>query len=126
MIILRPKKIEDGIVKPVKVVLERPSTRMSQHLKPLYINAHFDGLPIDRVLVDGSVINVMPQIMLRTLQRIEKELIPTEINVQGFTGVPMRTKGILLVELRVGTRTSMTAFFMVETIVAYNALLGRD
>ena len=61
IIILRPKRAEDGTVRPVKVVLERPSTRMSQHLKPLHINAHFDGLPIDRVLVDGgSVINVMP------------------------------------------------------------------
>ena len=68
VILLRPKKTEDGIGKPVKVVLERPSTRMAQHLKPLYINAHFDGLPIDRVLVNGgSTINVMPQIMLRTL-----------------------------------------------------------
>ena len=99
MIILRSKKTEDGIVKPVKVVLERPSTRMGQHLKPLYINAHFDGLPIDRVLVDGgSAINIMPQIMLRTLQRSENELIPTKMNVQGFTGVPARTKGILPVE----------------------------
>ena len=90
---MRSKKAEDGTVKPVKVVLERPSTRMSQHLKLLYINAHFDALPIDRVLVDGgSAINVMPQIMLRTLQRSEKELIPIEINVQGFTGVPAKTK----------------------------------
>ena len=68
VIILRPKKKEDERVKPVKVILERPSTRLSQHLKPLYINAHFDSLPIDMVLVNGgSAINVMPQIMLRTL-----------------------------------------------------------
>ena len=64
--------------------------------------------------------------MLRTLQRSEKELILTEINVQGFTSVPTRTKRILPVELRVGTRTSMTAFFMIETSTEYNALLGRD
>ena len=35
VIILKPKKTEDEVVKPVKVVLERPSTRMAQHLKPL-------------------------------------------------------------------------------------------
>ena len=46
--------------------------------------------------------------------------------MQGFTGVLARTKGILPVELRVKTRTSMTALFVVETTVAYNALLGRD
>ena len=50
VIILRPKKTENGVGKPMKVILERPSTRMAQHLKPLYINAHFDGLLIDRVL----------------------------------------------------------------------------
>ena len=65
VIILRPKKTENGVGKSMRVVLERPSTRMAQHLKPLYIKAHFDGLPIDRVLVDrGSAINVMPQNML--------------------------------------------------------------
>ena len=68
IIILRPKKAEDGAVRPVKVILERPSTRMSQHFKSLYINDHYDGLPIDMVLVDGgSAINVRTQIMLRTL-----------------------------------------------------------
>ena len=77
-------------------------------------------------LMEVFSINVMPQIMLRTLQRSKKELIPTEINVQGFTSVPARTKGILPVELRVGTKTSMTAFFVVETTATYNALLGRD
>ena len=42
-------------------VLEIPSEKMSQHLKPLYIKAHVDGLPVDRILVDrGLAINVMP------------------------------------------------------------------
>ena len=78
----------------MRVILERPSEKMSQHLKPFYIKAHIDGLPIDRVLVDeGSAINIMPQIMFRILQKNEKELIPTEINVQGFTGVLAKIKG---------------------------------
>ena len=68
VIILRPKKTKNGVGKPMRVVLERPSTRIAQHLKLLYINTHFDGLPIDKVLVDGgSAINMMPQSMLRTL-----------------------------------------------------------
>ena len=64
--------------------------------------------------------------MLQTLQRSNKELTLTEINVQGFTGVPARAKGILRAELTVGTRTSLTAFFVVVTSVAYNALMRRD
>ena len=72
----------------MNMILERPSEKMSQHLKPLYIKAHIDGLLVDRILVDGgSAINVMPQIMLWVLQKSENELIPTKINVQGFTRV---------------------------------------
>ena len=55
------KKIEGGNNKPVRVILERPSEKMSQHVKLLYIKAHFDGLHVDRVLFDGgSAMNVMP------------------------------------------------------------------
>ena len=68
VIILRAKKTQDGKNKPVRVVLERPSERMSQHLKPLYINAYFEGLLVDRVLIDGgSAVNIMSQVMLRVL-----------------------------------------------------------
>ena len=41
-------------------------------------------------------------------------------------GVFVRTKGILPVELRVGTRTSLTAQFVVKSSAEYNALLGQD
>ena len=62
VIILRPKRAQDGKNnKPVRVVLERPLEKMSQHLKPLYIKAYFNGLPVDKVLVDGGLaIKVMP------------------------------------------------------------------
>ena len=46
--------------------------------------------------------------------------------MQGFTGVPARTNRIFLVELSVGTRISLISFFIVETSVTYNALLGQD
>ena len=65
VVILRQKKSQDGeSKKPVKVVLKRPSKKMSQHLKPLYIKVYLDSLPVDRILVDGgSAINVLPQII---------------------------------------------------------------
>ena len=69
-------------------------------------------MPVDRVLIDGgSAINVMPQIILQTLQKNKKELIPTKINVQGFVEVPAIIKAIMPVELRVGIRNSVIAFF---------------
>ena len=69
---------------------------------------------------------VLLSMICRTLQRSEKGLIPTEINVQDFTGVLTRTKGILPVELRVGMRTSLIAFFVVKTSTLYNTLLCCD
>ena len=68
--VLKTKGDLDGGEKerPDKIVFEKPTIQVSQHLKPLYIKAHIDGLPVDRVLVDGgSAINVMPQMMLRIL-----------------------------------------------------------
>ena len=45
--------------------------------------------------------------------------------MQSFTGILARTKGILLIKLRVGTRTLLTTL-VVKTSIACNALLGRD
>ena len=74
----------------------------------------------------AQLLMLLPQIMIRVLQKSDEELIPTKINVQGFTRVPARRKRIIPIELRVGTRTSLTAFFVVKTLTAYNASLGRD
>ncbi|GKU96958.1 hypothetical protein SLEP1_g10139 [Rubroshorea leprosula] len=50
----------------------------------------------------------------------------TEVTISDFTGGVNRSRGILPVELTVGNRTLMCAFFVVDTIATYNALLGRD
>ena len=46
--------------------------------------------------------------------------------VNGFTGGPTITKGIILIQIKVGSKVNTTAFFVVNTKSAYNALLGRD
>jgi hypothetical protein len=46
--------------------------------------------------------------------------------VNGFTGGPTITKGIILIQIKVGRKVNTTAFFVVNTKSAYNALLGRD
>ena len=54
---------------PGKIIFEKPSKRMSQHLKPLFIKVHMDGIPINRVLVDnGAAINILPWGMLKKNQ----------------------------------------------------------
>ena len=44
-----------------KIVFEKPTLFMCQHLKPLYIKAYMDGRPVNRVLVNnGAAVNILP------------------------------------------------------------------
>ncbi|CAL8085477.1 unnamed protein product [Prunus armeniaca] len=100
---------------------------MSSHLKPLYVGAHFDGVPVSKVLVDmGATVNILPASIMRKLKKGSDELIPTETTVSGFVGDTTTLKGILPLQVRVGQKVRMTAFFVVETTAHFNALLGRD
>jgi hypothetical protein len=110
-----------------KIIFEKPTLTMYQHLKPLYIKAHMDGRPVNRVLVDnGAAINILPTSMLRKLLKTENDLIATDISVSGFAGGATKTKGVILIEVKVGSKIATVAFFVVSTDSAYNVLLGRD
>ena len=100
---------------------------MCQHLKPLYIKAHMDGRPVNRVLVDNrAAVNILPTSILRRLLKTENDLIATYVFVNGFTGGATKTKGVIPIEVKVGSKIATVAFFVVNTDLAYNALLGRD
>ena len=58
---LEPKAEAELEFPPGKIIFEKPSKRMLQHLKPLFIKVHMDGIHINRVLVDnGAVVNILP------------------------------------------------------------------
>ncbi|GKV52897.1 hypothetical protein SLEP1_g59450 [Rubroshorea leprosula] len=110
-----------------KIVFEKPEEKMARHIRPLYINAHMDGTPISRVLVDnGAAVNVLPTCMLYKIGKSLDDLVYTEVTISDFTRGVNRSRGVLPVELTVGNRTLMSAFFVVDTVATYNALLGRD
>ncbi|GKV17163.1 hypothetical protein SLEP1_g27699 [Rubroshorea leprosula] len=110
-----------------KIVFEKPEEKMARHIRPLYINAHMDGTPINRVLLDnGAAVNVLPTCMLYKIGKSLDDLVHTEVTISDFTRGVNRSRGVLLVELTVGNRTLMSAFFMADTVATYNALLGRD
>ncbi|GLT89506.1 hypothetical protein SLE2022_074840 [Rubroshorea leprosula] len=110
-----------------KIVFEKPEKKMAKHIRPLYINAHMDGTPISHVLVDnGAAVNVLPTCMLYKIGKSLDDLVYTEVTISDFTGWVNRSRGVLHVELTVGNRTLMSAFFVVDTVATYNALLGRD
>jgi hypothetical protein len=48
-----------------KIIFEKPTLAMCQHLKPLYIKAHMDGRPVKRVLADnGAAVNILQTSMV--------------------------------------------------------------
>ncbi|CAN0858222.1 hypothetical protein LINGRAHAP2_LOCUS7138 [Linum grandiflorum] len=109
------------------VVFKEPEPSMSRHLRPLYIKAWLDEVPVSRVLVDnGAAVNVMPTRMLKKLGKTVNDLIPTEVFITSFNGGATTAKGILPVVVRIGSQEKMSAFFVVDGVVSYNALLGRD
>jgi hypothetical protein len=110
-----------------KIVFEKPILAMCQHLKPLYIKAHMDGRPVNRVLVDnGAAVSILPISMLRKLLKTENDLIAIDVSISGFAGGAIKMKGVIPIEVKVGSKVATVAFFVVNTDSAYNALLGRD
>ena len=110
-----------------KMVFEKPSKQMTQHLKSLYIKAHMNGRPVNKVLVDnGAAVNILPYKMLSKLAKTEENLTPLDMAVNGCTREPTLTKGIISIQIKVGSKVNTTAFFVVNTKSTYNALLGRD
>ena len=75
---------------------------------------------------NGSAVNVMPLRMLRVLGRGISDLIEIEVLVSAFTGEISKTLGVLPIEITVGSKTSLLAFFVINFIANYNALLGKD
>ncbi|KAH7837372.1 hypothetical protein Vadar_013101 [Vaccinium darrowii] len=109
------------------VLFEKPDPLMTQHLRPLYIQGHLDGIPVNRILVDnGSVANLMPRFMLVKLGKGDQDLLPSSANISDFAGGITTAQGIIIMNLQVGTKTLTTPFFVVNSRSSYNLLLGRD
>jgi hypothetical protein len=82
---------------------------------------------VQHIMVDGGVrVNVMPLSVLKKMGYYEKESMRTNTRLSVFTGEVTDTKGVLSVELTVGSKTLAMAFFVVDVNARYNLLLGRD
>ena len=100
---------------------------MMRHIKPMYVRAHLNGKSVSKVLIDnGSAVNVMSLGMLRALGRSINDLIETEVVVLAFTRKVSKTLRILPIDITIGSKTALSAFFMIDYIANYNILLGRD
>jgi hypothetical protein len=101
--------------------------QLGQHMRPLFVQGHLEGRPVQRIMVDGGTdLNVMPLTMLKRMGYQEDELMKTNTKLSTFTGEVTTTKGVLSVELTTSSKTLPTTFFMVDVKGRYNLLLGRD
>ncbi|CAL9021212.1 unnamed protein product, partial [Prunus brigantina] len=95
--------------------------------EPLYISAHVEGVPISKVFVDcGATVNILPCSLMKKLAKTREDLIPSDVVMSSFVGDKSKTIGVLPLEITVADQTRIAAFYVVESSMDYNILLGRD
>ncbi|KAM1405500.1 hypothetical protein ACFX2F_000328 [Malus domestica] len=110
-----------------EMVFSRPNISLANHLKPIYVAAHLEGAPFKIILIDGgAAVNVLPSKQMRKMGRGTGDLIPTELTVSSFSGAITKTHGVLPLDVDLGSKQIMLAFFVVDCTSTYGALLGRD
>jgi hypothetical protein len=96
-------------------------------MKPLFVKGCMERRLMQRIMVDdGTRVNVMPMAKFEKMGFLENELMRTNTSVSAFTGEITETKGVMSVELTMGSKTMATTFFVVDVKGRYNLLLGRD
>jgi hypothetical protein len=109
-----------------EAMFEKPK-ESSQHLKLLYIQGHIDGKPISRMLIDGGVaVNLMPYSVFKKLGREDDELMKTNLTLNGMGDNQMEARGVVSMELTIGSKLLSTAFFIIEMQGNYSIILGHD
>lgn len=112
---------------PMEAIFKKPDERRRPHLKALFLKGLVNGQPMTRMLVDGgAAINIMPYVMLRKIGKNDDDLAETDMLLKDFEGNVSAARGVLSVDLTVGSKTMPTLFFVVNGKGAYNLLLGRD
>jgi hypothetical protein len=98
------------------------------HLKPLFVRGHIDGMPISKMLVDGgATMNLMPYSLYIKLGKQDDELVKTNMTLSGVgTDSSIKAKGVTSVELTIRTNTLDAAFFVADVEGNYSIILGRD
>jgi hypothetical protein len=96
-------------------------------MKRLYVWGHIDGRPISGMLVDGgAAVNLMSYSVFKKLGREDNELVKTNLMLNSMGGNPMESKGVISMELTIGSKSFATAFFIIEVKGNYSVILGRD
>ncbi|CAL9000159.1 unnamed protein product [Prunus brigantina] len=123
----RQKMKEELLVVAFNEVIPRDEPNKDRHLKPLFISAHVEGLPMSKVFVDcGATVNILPYSLMRKLDKSREDLIPSDVVMSSFVGDKSKTIRVLPLKITMADQTRVAAFYVVESSVDYNILLGRD
>jgi hypothetical protein len=94
---------------------------------PLFIKGHLDSKHVGSMMVAGGAsVNIMLVNVFEKLGHGQNELKRTNLSLSGFVGEMSQARGIISKELTVGSKTTPTAFFVVDIRGRYNLLLGCD
>jgi hypothetical protein len=75
---------------------------------------------------DGFAINLMPYSVFKKLGREDDEVMKTNLTLNGVGGNPMEARGVVSMELTVGSKSLATAFFIVKVQGNYSVILGHN
>jgi hypothetical protein len=118
------EEVTQMCLSPKEAMFEKPK-ELSQHLKPLYIRGHIDGKPVSRMLInDGTAVNLMQYTVFKKFGREDKELVKTNITLNGVGGNLMEAWRVISMELTVGSKSLATTFFVIEVQDNYNVIIG--
>uniref|UniRef100_A0A2N9HY76 Uncharacterized protein n=1 Tax=Fagus sylvatica TaxID=28930 RepID=A0A2N9HY76_FAGSY len=96
------------------------------HSDALVITLRIGEFDVKRVLIDpGSSVEIMYESLFRGLGLGKKDLSRTEGPLSGFSGETVIPSGKVTINVRAGTVSSPTEFFVLNTFSPYNAILGR-
>jgi hypothetical protein len=97
------------------------------HLKPLFMCDHIDGIPIAKMLVDGgAAVNLTPY-SYRKSGKQDNKFVKTNMMLSDVgTDSSIKAKGVTSVELTIGTKTLAAAFFVADVEGSYSLILGRN
>jgi hypothetical protein len=79
------------------------------------------------MLIDGgAVVNLMSYAMFKKFGREDDELVKTNLTLNDVGGNPMEARGVISMELTVGSKSLATTFFIIEVQGNYSVILGCD
>jgi hypothetical protein len=79
------------------------------------------------MLIDGgAAINLMTYSMFKKIGWEDDELVKANLTLNGAVGNSMEARGVISMELTIGSKSLATAFFVIEVQGNYSIILGRD